>query len=83
TFIVAAYNEAYCIREKIENTLTLEYPDDKIEFIFVTDGSTDDTPTIIKEYPRIKLLHKDGRSGKIAAVHRAMQEVKTDIVVFT
>ncbi|MFK5004563.1 glycosyltransferase, partial [Klebsiella pneumoniae] len=50
---------------------------------FVTDGSTDDTPTIIKEYPRIKLLHKDGRSGKIAAVHRAMQEVKTDIVVFT
>ena len=83
TFIVAAYNEAYCIREKIENTLSLEYPDDKIEFIFVTDGSTDDTPTIIKEYPRIRLLHKDGRSGKIAAVHRAMQEVKTDIVVFT
>lgn len=82
TFIVAAYNEAYCIREKIENTLSLEYPDDKIEFIFVTDGSTDDTPTIIKEYPRIRLLHKDGRSGKIAAVHRAMQEVKTDIVVF-
>lgn len=83
TFIVAAYNEAYCIREKIENTLSLEYPRDKIEFIFVTDGSTDATPAIIQEYPSIKLLHKDGRSGKIAAVHRAMQEVKTDIVVFT
>jgi len=83
TFIVAAYNEAYCIREKIENTLSLEYPRDKIEFIFVTDGSTDATPAIIQEYPSIKLLHKEGRSGKIAAVHRAMQEVKTDIVVFT
>jgi cellulose synthase/poly-beta-1,6-N-acetylglucosamine synthase-like glycosyltransferase len=83
TFIVAAYNEAYCIREKIENTLSLEYPRDKIEFIFITDGSTDATPAIIQEYSSIKLLHKDGRSGKIAAVHRAMQEVKTDIVVFT
>jgi poly-beta-1,6-N-acetyl-D-glucosamine synthase len=83
TFIVAAYNEAYCIREKIDNTLSLKYPEDKIQYIFVTDGSTDNTADIIKEYPRIKLMHKDGRSGKIAAVHRAMQEVNTDIVVFT
>lgn len=83
TLIVAAYNEASVIEEKIQNTLKLIYPKDKLHIIFVTDGSTDDTPKVIAKYPQIKLLHKDGRSGKINAVHRAMGEVKTEIVVFT
>lgn len=83
TVIVAAYNEAYCIEEKILNTLELEYPAGKINYIFVTDGSTDDTAAIVARYPRIKGMHRDGRSGKIAAVHRAMQEVQSEIVVFT
>lgn len=83
TLIVAAYNEASVIEEKIHNTLQLIYPKDKLQLIFVTDGSRDDTPAIIAKYPQIKLLHKDGRSGKINAVHRAMGEVNTEIVVFT
>lgn len=83
TVIVAAYNEAYCIEEKIHNTLALDYPADKINFIFVTDGSTDATPAIVAKYPQIKGLHQSGRSGKIAAVHRAMAEVNSEVVVFT
>jgi biofilm PGA synthesis N-glycosyltransferase PgaC len=83
TVMVAAYNEEDFIRKKIENTLQLDYPSGRIKYIFVTDGSTDRTVDIIKEYPAIQLMHKDGRSGKIAAVHRAMQEVNTAVVVFT
>jgi cellulose synthase/poly-beta-1,6-N-acetylglucosamine synthase-like glycosyltransferase len=83
TLIVAAYNEASVIKEKIQNTLQLIYPKDKLQLIFVTDGSTDNTPAVIAQYPEIKLLHKEGRSGKINAVHRAMGEVNTEIVVFT
>jgi biofilm PGA synthesis N-glycosyltransferase PgaC len=83
TLIVAAYNEALVIEEKIHNTLLLIYPKDKLHIIFVTDGSTDNTASIIANYQQIKLLHKDGRSGKINAVHRAMGEVSTEIVVFT
>lgn len=83
TIIVAAFNEAYCIEEKIINTLALEYPKDKINYIFITDGSTDETPLIVAKYPVIKGMHIDGRSGKIAAVHRAMHEVTSEIVVFT
>ncbi|MDB5210669.1 MAG: glycosyl transferase, group 2 family protein [Sediminibacterium sp.] len=83
TVMVAAYNEEDFIRKKIENTLQLEYPSGKIRYIFVTDGSTDRTVDIIKEYPSIQLLHSDGRTGKIAAVHRAMQYVETEVVVFT
>ena len=83
TLIVAAYNEEIIIEEKIKNTLSLDYPKEQFKVIFITDGSTDNTASIIANYPQIKLMHKDGRSGKIAAVHRAMTAVDTDIVVFT
>jgi len=83
TLVVAAYNEEACMHEKIKNTLELEYPAGKAKFLFVTDGSTDSTPDIIAKCPQIKLMHKPGRSGKIAAMERAMHEVDTEIVVFT
>lgn len=83
TLIVAAYNEANIIEEKIKNTFALKYPADKINFIFVTDGSSDDTPQKISEYKNIRLLHEKERKGKIHAMHRAMEVVKTEITVFT
>jgi len=83
TLIVAAYNEAYCMEEKITNTLALKYPKNKLSIIFVTDGSTDETPTIVAKYPSIQLLHQPNRNGKIVAVHRAMQTICSEITVFT
>lgn len=83
TLVIAAYNEEYFIEQKISNSLQLNYPEGKLKLLFVTDGSTDKTPDIIALYPQIQLLHKPGRAGKIAAVHRAMEYVDTDTVVFT
>lgn len=83
TLIVAAYNEEAIIEKKIQNTFSLAYPAGKCFYIFVTDGSDDNTASIISRYPQIKLMHDPRRSGKINAVHRAMQEVNTSIVVFT
>jgi biofilm PGA synthesis N-glycosyltransferase PgaC len=83
TLIVAAYNEADFIREKIRNTLALDYPDNLLQIIFITDGSTDDTPAIVGAVPRIRLLHQPERAGKVAAMHRAMQQVTTPFVIFS
>lgn len=83
TLIVAAYNEEGFIKDKIANTLLLNYPAGKLNLLFITDGSSDDTPNIIAQYPQIQLLHQPLRAGKIAAVHRAMEFVRTDAVVFT
>ena len=83
TLLIAAYNEENFISEKIRNTLALEYPDGKLEVIFITDGSTDRTPDILKEYPQIKLLHQTERKGKVAAMHRALAYVKTEVIIFT
>ncbi len=83
TLVVAAYNEEDFIQQKIADTLKLNYPAGKLKLLFITDGSTDKTPEILAEYPQIDLMHQPGRAGKIAAIHRAMEHVKTEITVFT
>ena len=83
TLIVAAFNEELFIEDKIKNCLQLKYPAGKLKLLFVTDGSSDATTSIIDRYPQVTLLHQDNRAGKIAAVHRAMAHTDTEIVVFT
>lgn len=81
SFIVAAYNEEDCIGEKIANCLELDYPKDKIEFLFITDGSTDRTESIVLSHPAIRSLHRPQRQGKSAALNRAVTEAAKDILV--
>ncbi|MBI3138193.1 MAG: glycosyltransferase family 2 protein [Sphingobacteriales bacterium] len=83
SLVIAAFNEAPCIGEKISNCLELDYPASALTLIFITDGSTDRTAEIIKEQPRIIHLHEDRREGKVAAIHRAMQFVSTPVVIFS
>ncbi|WP_436490014.1 glycosyltransferase family 2 protein [Chitinophaga sp. ARDCPP14] len=83
TFLVAAYNEEDFIAEKIANSLAMDYPAGKIQFIFVTDGSSDNTNEIISQHPRITLLYDPQRKGKMAAVNRAMAMVTTPFVVLS
>jgi len=80
--VVAAYNEEDYIDDKIQNTLALDYPAGKLHIYFVTDGSDDNTPTIVARYPRVKLLHQPERNGKAAAVNRTMEMVQQPYVIF-
>jgi len=83
TLIIAAYNEADIIAEKIANCRALNYPKDRLRILFVSDGSTDGTGQIIQQHAGIDLLHSAERRGKIHAIHRAMKTVTSEIVVFT
>lgn len=83
SFIVAAYNEEYFIREKVLNSLQQDYPADKIEYIFITDGSSDRTPDIIREYSAIQLLHQPQRNGKSHAINRAVATARHEILIFS
>ena len=82
TLLVAAYNEADILKDKILNCLALDYPMEKLEIIFVTDGSDDNSASVINQFPKIKLLHNLERKGKLAAVNRAMSYVTSPFVVF-
>ncbi|HEY8401643.1 MAG TPA: glycosyltransferase family 2 protein [Cytophagaceae bacterium] len=83
TFIIPCYNEADILEQKVKNTLALNYPKDKLQIMFVTDGSTDGSEQVLQKYARIKVLHDDRRAGKSAAVNRAMKYVETSVVVLS
>lgn len=88
TFVVCAYNEANWIGHKIANSLLVDYPRDRVRFVFVTDGSNDATPELVSQYPyppdvRWELLHQPERQGKIAAFQRAMRFISSSLVVST
>lgn len=83
TMIIPCYNEGDFIVEKIKNTLSLDYPKDKIEYIFITDGSDDHSMDLIQPFvPEIKWMHDALRRGKAAAMNRAVAEAKNPILVF-
>jgi cellulose synthase/poly-beta-1,6-N-acetylglucosamine synthase-like glycosyltransferase len=63
--VIPAYNEEDFILIKIKNTLELDYPRQKLTIIFITDGSTDQTPEIIRKYSEFKLMHQSEKKGKI------------------
>ena len=83
TLLIAAYNEAAILPQKLANCRALDYPKDKLEILFVTDGSSDESPSILAGASDVRLLHRPERRGKIAAVERAMATVNSPITVLT
>jgi cellulose synthase/poly-beta-1,6-N-acetylglucosamine synthase-like glycosyltransferase len=85
TLLIAAYNEETVIEDKIQNSLTIDYPKDLLQILVVTDGSADKTPEIVKRYTPygIENLHEPERRGKMAAINRAWPNVRGEIVVFS
>lgn len=83
TLFVAAYNEKDYLEEKVNNSRSLNYPNDKVTQLWVTDGSDDGTPDLLKAYKDVTVLHETARNGKIAAMNRGMKHVKTPIVIFS
>jgi cellulose synthase/poly-beta-1,6-N-acetylglucosamine synthase-like glycosyltransferase len=80
---VTAYNEMDFVGQKIENSFALDYPAQKIQYLWITDGSNDGTPDLLKKYPEIEVLHQPERRGKMHAMNRGMKYVKTPIVIFS
>ncbi|MDD3064468.1 MAG: glycosyltransferase, partial [Massilibacteroides sp.] len=83
TLFITAYNESRVVEEKMKNSLSIDYPKEKLHILWVTDGSSDDTVEKLQCYMNIHLLHQPERRGKTAAMNRGMQSVNTPLTVFT
>jgi poly-beta-1,6-N-acetyl-D-glucosamine synthase len=83
TLVVSAFNEERWLARKIENCLSIDYPREKLKIVFITDGSTDRSNSIITENSGIELLYEQERRGKTSAINRVMQQVQTPIVIFS
>ena len=89
SLLVAAYNEAAVIADKIRNSLALDYPADKLEIVVASDGSKDATAEIVRSFSgrendgRVRLLHFEKNRGKMAVLNDAVRELRGDIVAFS
>lgn len=83
TLFVSAFNEKDYLDAKVNNSKSLHYNQAKVQQVWVTDGSDDGTPELLKKHPEVTVYHKNERAGKIAAMNRGMQFIKTPIVIFS
>jgi cellulose synthase/poly-beta-1,6-N-acetylglucosamine synthase-like glycosyltransferase len=83
--MIAAYNEEDDIAAKLENSLALDYPKDKLRIIVTSDGSTDTTDNIVKTFTErgVELIRIEGRVGKTEARNRALRQVDSEIIIFS
>jgi cellulose synthase/poly-beta-1,6-N-acetylglucosamine synthase-like glycosyltransferase len=89
SLLVAAYNEAAVIADKIRNSLALDYPVDNLEVVIASDGSKDATAEIVRSFAeaetggRVRLLDFEENRGKMAVLNDAIRELRGEIVVFS
>jgi cellulose synthase/poly-beta-1,6-N-acetylglucosamine synthase-like glycosyltransferase len=85
TFIIAAYNEESRLPQKIVNLRQTAYPVDKLQIIFVSDGSTDRTNELLQSIPKyfVETVLLPKRSGKPTALNHGVNYAKHDILIFS
>jgi cellulose synthase/poly-beta-1,6-N-acetylglucosamine synthase-like glycosyltransferase len=89
SLLVAAYNEAAVITDKIRNGLALDYPAEKLEIVIASDGSKDATAEIVRSLAdaesggRIRLLNFETNRGKTVVLNDAIPQLRGDIVAFS
>lgn len=84
TVLLTVHNEAAVIQRRIDNLLACDYPAERLEICIASDGSTDATNSIVRhmQHPQVRLLESPGL-GKTATQNLAMQQICSDVVVFT
>jgi hypothetical protein len=85
SLIITVHNEAGRIRDKLENTLSLDYPRERLEVIVASDFSVDATDSIVESYAEhgVRLVRADQRKGKEYAQLCAIRQARGEILVFS
>jgi poly-beta-1,6-N-acetyl-D-glucosamine synthase len=83
SIIIAARNEEKNIARKLENLRLLNYPQDRLQVVVASDGSTDGTADILRSHADIVtavVLEQNG--GKAIALNEAVRRATGEILVF-
>lgn len=84
--VMVVRNEEQALESKLRNLLDLDYPAHQRQIIVVSDGSTDRTETILRQYvndPHIQVVMNQLSNGKACGLNDAFQWAQGEIVVFT
>lgn len=85
TLLISAFNEEACITEKIENSLALDYPKDRLQIIVLSDQSSDRTDEIVESFHDrgVVLRRMVERGGKTLGLNDGVKHSSSEFVVFS
>jgi cellulose synthase/poly-beta-1,6-N-acetylglucosamine synthase-like glycosyltransferase len=86
SLLIPAYNEGDVIDRKIDNSLALDYPADRLEIVVASDGSKDDTVQIAQnraDGDRIRVLAFAENRGKVPTLNASIPQLRGEIVIFS
>jgi cellulose synthase/poly-beta-1,6-N-acetylglucosamine synthase-like glycosyltransferase len=85
TVLIAAYNAEQQIRQRIQNLLACDYPPERLQILIASDGSTDGTVQLAREFDRanVAVIPFPQRSGKARTLVAAVEFVTSQVIVFT
>jgi cellulose synthase/poly-beta-1,6-N-acetylglucosamine synthase-like glycosyltransferase len=83
--VITAYNEERDLASKLENTLALDYPKERLEVIVASDCSSDRTDEIARSYAArgVRLHRQAERLGKTAAQNAAVELARGEVILFS
>ena len=85
SMIIVARNAENLIGRKIENSLSLEFPSDRLEILVFSDGSTDGTNDVVRTYQtdRLRFFSSVEHRGKIDALNSCAACATGEVLVFS
>lgn len=83
--LISARNEEKDISWKVTETLSWNYPSDRLELLIASDASEDRTDEILLgiKAPRLKYMRIENRVGKNEALNRLVQFATGDLLLFS
>jgi glycosyltransferase involved in cell wall biosynthesis len=83
TVLVVAHNEAARVAARLENLLALDYPRDRVEIVLASDGSSDATVALARQYEPegVTVTAFEERRGKSAVLNDLVPKSRGEIVV--
>src|SRR5256885_16782318 len=69
--VTPTYNQATFLRDTIESVLSQDYP--AIEYQIIDDGSTDQTPEILREYDGRALIERHENRGQTPTINKGWE----------
>lgn len=83
SIVIAARNEEANLRAKLENLRRMDYPQEKLQIVVASDGSTDGTAGILREQGgRIVPVILEASNGKAWALNAAVRQATGEILIF-
>lgn len=87
SIILSVYNEEKVISEKLRRIFSCSYPEDRLEVLVGSDGSTDKTNEVLhineNENMALRVFYFSERRGKPAVINQLRDAAMGEILIFT